>query len=212
MESEDMRKRMKPTMEERDGDAGYGMGMEIVQKQENDASIVASEEMELNITGILEKIENFTQMISELLESGKTMFKELSNEFEERLITIHKEQIDKWQEEIKELRLHDASNEEASAILHNARFLLQNPTFELVLVSNVGGAGEVSNVWIKGSKMSKWQVMSRNWGANWQSLTYLNAQSLSFRVQTSNGRTRTAYNVAPSNWRFGQSFKSNVQF
>lgn len=84
--------------------------------------------------------------------------------------------------------------------------------FELVLVSNVGGAGEVSNVWIKGSKMSKWQVMSRNWGANWQSLTYLNAQSLSFRVQTSNGRTRTAYNVAPSNWRFGQSFKSNVQF
>ncbi|KAL9430475.1 hypothetical protein AB3S75_021642 [Citrus x aurantiifolia] len=84
--------------------------------------------------------------------------------------------------------------------------------FELVLVSNVGGAGEVSNVWIKGSKMSKWQVMSRNWGANWQSLTYLNGQSLSFRVQTSNGRTRTAYNVAPSNWRFGQSFKSNVQF
>lgn len=50
-------------MEERDGDAGYGMGMEMVQKQENDTSIVASEEMELNITGILEKIENFTQMV-----------------------------------------------------------------------------------------------------------------------------------------------------
>ncbi|KAL9435407.1 hypothetical protein AB3S75_021641 [Citrus x aurantiifolia] len=130
MDCEDMRKRMKPTVEERDGDAGYGMGMEIVQKQENDASIVASEEMELNITGILEKIENFTQMISELLESGKTMFKELSNEFEERLITIHKEQIDKWQEEIKELRSLDASNEEASAILHNARFLLQNPAID----------------------------------------------------------------------------------
>lgn len=43
---------------------------------------------------------------------------------------IHKEQIDKWQEEIKELRLLDASNEEASAVLHNARFLLQSPPID----------------------------------------------------------------------------------
>jgi len=40
---------------------------------------------------------------------------------------IHKEQMEKWQEEIKELRLLDASNEEASGILHNARYVLQNP-------------------------------------------------------------------------------------
>ncbi|KAJ0052942.1 hypothetical protein Pint_00730 [Pistacia integerrima] len=84
--------------------------------------------------------------------------------------------------------------------------------FELVLISNVGGAGDISNVWIKGSKMSDWQAMSRNWGANWQSLSYLNGQSLSFKIQLSNGKTRTALNVAPSNWQFGQSFKSNVQF
>ena len=84
--------------------------------------------------------------------------------------------------------------------------------FELVLISNVGGAGDVSRVWIKGSKMSNWEPMSRNWGANWQSLSYLNGQSLSFRVQLSNGRIRTAYNVAPSTWRFGQSFISKVQF
>ena len=36
----------------------------------------------------------------------------------------------KWQEEIKELRLIDASNEEAIAVLSNARFLLQNPLFD----------------------------------------------------------------------------------
>ena len=86
--------------------------------------------------------------VSELLESGKTMFKELSNEFEERLFMydttviyefrnlkmeenfkffilffwvfvcfrIHKEQMEKWQEEVKELRLVDASNEEARAM------------------------------------------------------------------------------------------------
>ncbi|KAA3469764.1 Expansin [Gossypium australe] len=84
--------------------------------------------------------------------------------------------------------------------------------FELVLISNVGGAGEISKVWIKGSKTNKWETMSRNWGANWQSLSYLNGQSLSFRVQVSNERVRTTLNVVPSNWEFGQSFKSNIQF
>ncbi|KAG5044182.1 hypothetical protein AAZX31_03G205800 [Glycine max] len=84
--------------------------------------------------------------------------------------------------------------------------------FELVLISNVGGAGEISRVWVKGSRMNNWESMTRNWGANWQSLRYVNGQSLSFRVQLRNGKTRTANNVAPSNWRFGQSFSSNVQF
>ena len=43
---------------------------------------------------------------------------------------IHKEQMEKWQEEIRELRAIDASNEEASAVLHNATYLLQNPHVE----------------------------------------------------------------------------------
>ncbi|KAF9593101.1 hypothetical protein IFM89_020165 [Coptis chinensis] len=84
--------------------------------------------------------------------------------------------------------------------------------FELVLISNVGGAGDISKVWIKWSKTNKWETMSRNWGSNWQSLSYLTGQTLSFRIQTTNGRIQTAYNVAPSNWRFGQSYSSNVQF
>ncbi|GMI75960.1 expansin A17, EXPANSIN 17 [Hibiscus trionum] len=87
-----------------------------------------------------------------------------------------------------------------------------NDYFELVNISNVGGAGEISMVWIKGSKTNQWETMSRNWGANWQCSSYLNGQTLSFRVQASNGKIRTAYNVVPSNWKFGQSFKSNVQF
>jgi len=33
--------------------------------------------------------------------------------------------VEKWQEEIRELRALDASNEEANALLHNARHLLQ---------------------------------------------------------------------------------------
>ncbi|GMI69523.1 hypothetical protein like AT5G03050 [Hibiscus trionum] len=129
--NEASKKRMKPNVEEKEEDqVSNGTGMEITVKEQSEANIVGSEEMELNISHIHEKIERFTQLVSELLEYGKSMFREMSNDFEERLITIHKEQMEKWQEEIKELRLTDASNEEASALLNNARFLLQNPLFE----------------------------------------------------------------------------------
>ncbi|XP_022844274.1 expansin-A1-like [Olea europaea var. sylvestris] len=83
--------------------------------------------------------------------------------------------------------------------------------FELVMISNVANAGSIRSVQIKGSR-TNWMTMSRNWGANWQSNSYLNGQSLSFRIITTDGLTQTFLNVFPSNWAFGQTFASPIQF
>ncbi|KAL0554689.1 hypothetical protein IC582_008616 [Cucumis melo] len=116
-------KRQKLAVEEQGRDTDMS---NVLENEQCETIIKGSEEMESNIACLLEKIESFTQLVSELLESGKTAFKELINEFEERIIAIHKDHVEKWQHEIKELRLIDSSNEEVSTILCNARNLLQN--------------------------------------------------------------------------------------
>ncbi|KAK4735528.1 hypothetical protein R3W88_009789 [Solanum pinnatisectum] len=86
-----------------------------------------------------------------------------------------------------------------------------NSNWILVLVFNVGGVGDVVNVKIKGSKTG-WLPMARNWGQNWQPSVQLGGQSLSFQVQTSDGKLVQSDNVAPANWQFGQTFEAKNNF
>uniref|UniRef100_A0A0D3GKW7 Expansin n=1 Tax=Oryza barthii TaxID=65489 RepID=A0A0D3GKW7_9ORYZ len=85
--------------------------------------------------------------------------------------------------------------------------------FELVLVTNVAAAGSVRSMEVRGSRRGAgWMAMSRNWGANWQSLAYLDGQGLSFRVTATDGQTIVFAGVVPPSWRFGQTFASTQQF
>ncbi|CAO2837314.1 unnamed protein product [Amaranthus hypochondriacus] len=94
-------------------------------EEESEMNFSGSEEMRFGISRIHEKVEAFNQLVSEMLESGKLLFNKLNMEFEERVLMIHKEQIEKWQEEIKELRMIDTNNEEMNDRLNNAKCLLQ---------------------------------------------------------------------------------------
>lgn len=82
----------------------------------------------------------------------------------------------------------------------------------MVMITNVGGSGDVKNVWVRGSRTRTWVAMHRNWGANWQSRFDLRSQTLSFKLALTDGKVMEFFNVVPSTWFFGQTFAARNQF
>ncbi|KAI8563254.1 hypothetical protein RHMOL_Rhmol03G0098600 [Rhododendron molle] len=88
------------------------------------------------------------------------------------------------------------------------RFTIEgNPNFNLVTVWNVGGAGDITNVQVKGDNEVSWIPLRRNWGQKWETDATLVGKALSFRVTTSDGRSSVSRHVTPQNWQFGQSYE-----
>uniref|UniRef100_A0A0E0C9A1 Uncharacterized protein n=1 Tax=Oryza meridionalis TaxID=40149 RepID=A0A0E0C9A1_9ORYZ len=63
--------------------------------------------------------------VSEMLEAGHALFKNLAADFEDRLCSIinrcnldpqGEERVERWEDEIRELRAHDAANEQARSL------------------------------------------------------------------------------------------------
>ncbi|XP_065862480.1 expansin-A7 [Euphorbia lathyris] len=93
------------------------------------------------------------------------------------------------------------------------RFAFQgNGYWLLVYVMNVGGGGDIANMWVKGSKTG-WISMTHNWGASYQAFATLKGQSLSFKLTSYTSKeTIFAWNLAPANWNVGLTYKANVNF
>ncbi|XP_050369228.1 expansin-A23-like [Argentina anserina] len=81
-----------------------------------------------------------------------------------------------------------------------------------VLLYNVAGAGDVSDVNIKGSDSSGWLQMTRIQGQTWQIANELQGRSLSFLVTTSDGKMVEFDNIVSNNWRFGETYDGIKNF
>jgi len=87
-----------------------------------------------------------------------------------------------------------------------------NRYFNMVTVTNVGGAGDLAAVSVKGSKRVGWTELKRNWGQVWQTGEDLTGESLTFRVMTSDHRKATSWHVLPTGWQFGVTYQADKNF
>ncbi|TVU04506.1 hypothetical protein EJB05_47617, partial [Eragrostis curvula] len=87
-----------------------------------------------------------------------------------------------------------------------------NKYFNMVMVTNVGGSGDVAAVTVKGDKRVKWTPLKRNWGQVWQTGEDLTGESLTFRVMTGDHRKATSWHVLPKDWQFGVTYQASKNF
>ncbi|OEL21575.1 Expansin-A26 [Dichanthelium oligosanthes] len=87
-----------------------------------------------------------------------------------------------------------------------------NKNYNMVMVTNVGGAGDVVALTVKGNKRVKWTPMKRSWGQLWTTEVDLTGESLTFRVMTGDHRKATSWHVMPRDWQFGKTYQATKNF
>ncbi|XP_062188844.1 expansin-A26-like [Phragmites australis] len=87
-----------------------------------------------------------------------------------------------------------------------------NQFYNMVTVTNVGGAGDVAALLVKGNKRVKWTPMKRSWGQLWTTEVDLTGESLTFRVMTGDHRKATSWHVMPRDWQFGKTYQATKNF
>ncbi|XP_066392338.1 expansin-A26-like [Miscanthus floridulus] len=70
-----------------------------------------------------------------------------------------------------------------------------NPHYNMVMVTNVGGAGDVVGLSVKGNKRVKWTPMKCCWGQLWTTEVDLTGESLTFHVKTGDHRNFNTHSV-----------------
>uniref|UniRef100_A0A0E0I3Q3 Expansin n=2 Tax=Oryza TaxID=4527 RepID=A0A0E0I3Q3_ORYNI len=87
-----------------------------------------------------------------------------------------------------------------------------NPSYNMVMVKNVGGAGDVVKLTVKGTKRVKWTPLQRSWGQLWKTEANLTGESLTFRVMTGDHRKATSWRVAPRDWTYDNTYQAKKNF
>ncbi|CAM6103123.1 unnamed protein product [Calypogeia fissa] len=95
------------------------------------------------------------------------------------------------------------------------KFQIQGSKYWMsVLVYNVGGAGDVRSLSVKGSNTS-WKALQHQWGQNWAStsvLEGLDGYEISFSTTTSDGKTLHSYNVGGKWWKYGHTYEGSQYY
>lgn len=92
------------------------------------------------------------------------------------------------------------------------RFTIEgNPYFDYVLVTNVGGGGDVQSLSIQGGN-GGFIPMNHNWGQFWSAGANLVGQPLSFTVVLGSGVAQQFWDVADNSWGFGSTYEANSNF
>ncbi|KAF8644567.1 hypothetical protein HU200_066423 [Digitaria exilis] len=87
-----------------------------------------------------------------------------------------------------------------------------NKNYNMVMVTNVGGEGDVVALMVKGNKRVKWTPMKRSWGQLWTTEVDLTGESLTFRVMNGDHRKATSWHVMPRDWQFGKTYQATKNF